>query len=121
MAMKSKNRTEEINLTDEMAYALDYMVIRSNMDEHDIKSDEYRSGMRSLQRIKKKIYNDKSAYVHNIGVVLSQTSEGILNCVLMDNNTVRINYGEHYIGTHTDIDITDRNWSTILKEVAKCL
>lgn len=59
--------------------------------------------------------DDKAVFVKNLGILLSQTKEGIKGCRLKDNDTVTMEYED---GRTVDINIALDSFSTIVKDVS---
>ena len=63
---------------------------------------------------------DRELFVQNLGILLSQTCDGVVGCELIDAETpfekVRVTYkggGERWIGTYMD------SYAAIVRDVAK--
>ena len=63
------------------------------------------------------LYNDKELFVHNLGVLLSQTRENIKGCKLVDVNTVMILYKD--TDYTLSVNITADSYTAIVYDVAK--
>lgn len=62
-------------------------------------------------------YNDKELFVHNLGVLLSQTRENIKGCKLVDVNTVMVLYRD--TDYTLSVNITADSYTAIVYDVTK--
>lgn len=65
---------------------------------------------------KKDALTDRKLFVHNLGLLLRQTRDGIVSAELGDNEIVTITYyggGTHLVNVHMD------SYAAIIKDVAK--
>ena len=65
---------------------------------------------------KKKAFEDRQLFVHNLGVLLSQTREGIIDAVLSKEEIITITYRGGY---KQQINVNLDSYMAIVHDVAK--
>lgn len=75
----------------------------------------YRHGSKANEN--SSLYNDKELFVHNLGVLLSQTRENIKGCELVDFDTVMVLYRD--TDYTLSVNITADSYTAIVYDVTK--
>lgn len=60
----------------------------------------------------------KAEFVYNLGVLLSQTREGVDGCTLLDDDTVLVQYTTGY---ELEVNIHMDSWMSIIIDVVKAI